>query len=155
MTQPPDDFPEEATLEEIVQERIYAAYERLNTAERNMADGDNASAVNRTYYAVFKAMIAVHAIDHHQFKKHKDAIAQFNKDYVANDVFPRKYGRAIHELEKLRNVSDYVDFRIPSRGQTQKAIAFAKEFLWETRNYCEEKLQLKLRIVRSAEGEKS
>lgn len=146
MTQPPEEFSGEATLEDIVQERIRASYERLMTASRNFADEDNASAVNRAYYAVFKAMIAVHAMDHHQFKRHKDAIAQFNKTYVANDVFPRKYGRAIHELEKLRNVSDYADFKTPNREQTRKAIDFAREFLHAAKAYCEEKLNIKISL---------
>ena len=33
MIQPPEDFPGEATLEDIVQERIRASYERLRTAD--------------------------------------------------------------------------------------------------------------------------
>lgn len=153
MTQPPDSFSGEATLEDIVQERMRASHERLVTASRNFDDEDNASAVNRAYYSVFKAMLAVHAIDHHPFKKHKDAIAQFNKTYVANDVFPRKYGRAIHELEKLRNVSDYADFKTPNREQTRKAIAFAREFFHAAQAYCEKKLNIRMTLLRPERGD--
>lgn len=46
MTQPPEEFSGEATLEDIVQERIRASYERLMTASRNFADEDNASVAN-------------------------------------------------------------------------------------------------------------
>lgn len=36
---------------------------------------------NRAYYSIFHCINAVHALDEHSYKKHKEALANFNKDY--------------------------------------------------------------------------
>lgn len=65
------------------------------------------AANNRAYYAIFQAINAVHALDGRAFKRHKDAIANFNKDYVKTEIFPREVGRKIGEAEEIRHASDY------------------------------------------------
>lgn len=41
------------------------------------------------------------------FKRHKDTIAYFNKNYVRTELFPRKIGRMISEAQEIRHASDY------------------------------------------------
>lgn len=48
---------------------------------------------NRAYYAIYHAISAVHALEGKAYRRHKDAISNFNKDYVHTEVFPRIYGR--------------------------------------------------------------
>lgn len=56
---------------------------------------------NRAYYAVFYAINAIHAINGKAYKRHKDAIANFNKEYVKTEIFPREMGRKIGEAEEF------------------------------------------------------
>ena len=77
---------------------------------------------NRAYYAIFHAINAVHALDGRAFKRHKDAIANFNKDYVKTEIFPREVGRKIGEAEEIRHASDYDDFYIASKEETERQI---------------------------------
>jgi uncharacterized protein (UPF0332 family) len=71
---------------------------------------DYKGANNRAYYSIFHAINAVHAVSGKAYKRHKDAVANFNKDYVKSSVFPREMGRKIGQAEEIRHASDYDDF---------------------------------------------
>ena len=62
---------------------------RLSLAEDTLANAklcmDNQfyrDCINRSYYAAFYAIKAVLAIESIDFKRHKDAVGYFNKNYV-------------------------------------------------------------------------
>ena len=108
---------------------------RIETAK---SDREYKGANNRAYYAIFHAINAVHALDGRAFKRHKDAIANFNKDYVKTEIFPREVGRKIGEAEEIRHASDYDDFYIASKEETERQIAVAGEFIELVEKYCME-----------------
>lgn len=101
-----------------------------------MEAGEYRGANNRAYYAIFHAINAVHAVSGKAYKRHKDAIGSFNKDYVKTEIFPREIGRKIAEAEEIRHVSDYDDFYIASREESQRQVAVAEEFLQMAEQYC-------------------
>ena len=70
------------------------------------------------------------------YKRHKDAIANFNKDYVKNEIFPREIGRKIGEAEEIRHASDYDDFYITSREESERQVTVADEFIKLAETYC-------------------
>lgn len=72
------------------------------------------------------------------FKKHKDVIAYFNKNYVHENKFPSEIGRKIHELEEIRHESDYSDFFIASKEDTVEQVKTAQELLTLVEKYIQE-----------------
>lgn len=52
------------------------------------------------------------------------------------DIFPREIGRKIGEAEEIRHASDYDDFYIASREETERQIAVADEFIRLVEIYC-------------------
>ena len=68
-----------------------------------------------SYLNNFHAIDAVLAIEPIAFKKHKDTLAYFNKNYVNKEIFPREIGRKISRLEVIRHKSDYDTFYIASK----------------------------------------
>lgn len=80
--------------------RIQTAKENLKAARILLDAEEYKSANNRAYYAIFHAINAVHALSGKSFKRHKDAIGNFNKDYVKTEIFPREIGRKIGEAEE-------------------------------------------------------
>ena len=98
------------TRKDLVSYRIETAKSDLKSAKILLNAGEYKGANNRAYYAIFHAINAVHALDGRAFKRHKDAIANFNKDYVKTEIFPREVGRKIGEAEEIRHASDYDDF---------------------------------------------
>lgn len=117
--------------------RIKTAQENLRSAKILLAANEYKSANNRAYYAVFHAVNAVHALNGKAFKRHKDAIGNFNKDYVKKEIFPREIGRRIGEAEEIRHASDYDDFYIASREESQRQVIVAEEFIQMVEEYCE------------------
>lgn len=116
---------------------------RLSTAKEELRDAKllyNAksykSANNRAYYAIFHGINAVHALKGIGYKKHKDAIANFNKEYVKTEIFPREVGRNISKAQKIRHVSDYDDFYFATAEEALKQINHAEEILLLIESYC-------------------
>ncbi len=79
----------------------------------------------------------MHALDGRSYKRHRDAIANFNKDYVSTGVFPRDIGRKISKAENIRHASDYDDFYIATKKEAEVQIQTAEELLGLIKEYCE------------------
>ncbi len=56
-------------------------------------------------------------------------MANFNKNYVKTEIFPRKLGKRIVESEEIRHASDYDDFYIATREEAEEQIQTAKELV--------------------------
>ena len=83
------------------------------------------------FYAI-KAVLALGTVD---FKRHKDVVAHFNKEYVATEKFPRELGRKIGNLKQIREESDYDDFYIASKEKAEDQIKTAELVLQSVKEY--------------------
>lgn len=128
------------TKKDLVIYRLKTAKSDLKSARILLAAEEYKGANNRAYYAIFHAINAVHALNGKAYKRHKDAIANFNKDYVKNEIFPRAMGRKIGEAEEIRHASDYDDFYIASREESERQVAVAEEFIEMAETYCMAKI---------------
>lgn len=100
-----------------------------------MEAGEYRGANNRAYYGIYHAISAIHALDGNAYKRHKDALANFNKKYIKTEIFPRTLGRRIAEAEEIRHASDYDDFYIATREEAEEQIATAKELVERIEEY--------------------
>lgn len=118
------------TIEGFARYRLNKAKETLETARMIFNDGkDFTSANNRAYYAIFYAIRAVLAIEEIDFKRHKDVLAYFNKEYVNKEKFPKMIGRKISQSQRIREDSDYDDDYEPSLEKTEQQINTAQELI--------------------------
>ena len=124
------------TRRDLVLYRIETSKNDLKSAKVLLSIDDYKGANNRAYYAIFHAINAVHATSGKAYKRHKDAIANFNKDYVKTEIFPREIGRKIGMAEEIRHASDYDDFYHATQDEAAEQIAFAREFLEQAKSYC-------------------
>ena len=81
--------------------RLKTARNDLKSARALFSIEDYKGANNRAYYSIFHAINAIHAVSGKAYKRHKDAVANFNKDYVKTTVFPREMGRKIGQAEEF------------------------------------------------------
>lgn len=100
--------------------------------------GQWASANNRAYYSLFHAMRAVLALRQLDFKKHTAVIAAFHKDYIHSGAFDKKYSAVISNASIIRNHSDYDDFYLCNREETDDLIRDVQEFVDAVENYLQE-----------------
>lgn len=131
---------ESGTRGDLVLHRIETAKEDLKSAKILRDANSYKGANNRAYYAVFHAICAVHALTGVAYKRHKDAIGNFNKDYVKTEIFPREIGRKIAGVEEIRHASDYDDFYIATIDEVNEQIATAEEFIEMVEAYCREQI---------------
>ena len=80
------------TRRDLVLYRIETSKNDLKSAKVLLSIDDYIGANSRSYYA----------------------LANFNKDYVKTEIFPREIGRKIGMAEEIRHASDYDDFYIAS-----------------------------------------
>lgn len=112
---------------DVAQYKLERAQDDLEAANLLLEAGKYKAANNRAYYSCFHAIGAVLALEPIAFKKHKDTLAYFNKNYIHTEIFPKDLGRKIAKLEVIRHKSDYDDFYIASKEEAEQQIEIAKE----------------------------
>lgn len=115
--------------------RLQESKDSLKVAEHCLIEGLYKDSINRSYYAAFYSVKAVLALGTVDFKRHKDVMAYFNKEFVAVNVFPRELGRRLGTLKQLREKSDYDDFYIASKEQAVSQFETAKMTINEIEQY--------------------
>lgn len=125
--------------------RLEMAFQYLHTAKSNFADGDNHSAANRAYYAIFQAIRAILVLDEADFKKHSAVISKFREMYVKTGVFDVRFSNAIGKAFHIRQQSDYDDFYLLSKEEITEQIANAEDFVSAVEQY------LQIRFAKAAE----
>jgi len=117
---------------DIAKERVFFAEEILNL-------GDYKTVANRSYYAIFSAMLAVLALDGFDSKKHSGIIAEFRKNYLKTGVLNKDLSLIIDSLVEIRQGSDYDDFYIVSKEEVKEQLKNAKEFIKEVESFLKTK----------------
>lgn len=117
------------TFLDVAKHKLNRAEDDLEAAGILLQAGKYKAANNRAYYCCFHAVDAVLALEPVAFKKHKDTLAYFNKNYVHTDRFPREMGRKLSRLEVIRHKSDYDDFYIAGKEESVEQTEIAAEFL--------------------------
>ena len=128
---------------DVVSHRLNVARGYMDTAHLTFEAGQYRAANNRAYYSIFHTICAVLAKEGVAFKRHKDTLSYFNKNYVQPEIFPRELGRKIVKSEEIRHASDYDTFYIASKEITAQQIETATKILGLAEQYLfvEEKQQ--------------
>lgn len=114
---------------ELSKHRLEQAKENIEEAEVLYNVKKFKGANSRAYYSIFHSIKAVLALEPIDFKRHKDVISYFNKNYVRTEIFPKKIGHKIAEASTLREDSDYDDEFVVKPEETAEQIETAKELL--------------------------
>ena len=128
---------EKGTQKDLIFYRIETAQSDIKAAEILLNAKEFRGANNRAYYGIYHAISAIHALDGNAYKRHKDALANFNKNYIKTEIFPRKLGRKIVEAEEIRHASDYDDFYIASKEKATEQFQTAELVIDEAKKYLE------------------
>lgn len=115
--------------------RMQESEDSLRVAKHCLCEELYKDSINRSYYAAFYSIKAVLALGTVDFKRHKDVMGYFNKEFVASGIFPRELGRRLGTLKQLREKSDYDDFYIASRNQAEEQFETAELAIKEIKKY--------------------
>lgn len=115
--------------------RLKEADDSLKVAKHCLNEELYKDSINRSYYAAFYAVKAVLALSTVDFKRHKDVMGYFNKEYVASGIFPRETGRRLGTLQRVREKSDYDDFYIASKEKATEQYETAEMMIVTVKEY--------------------
>jgi uncharacterized protein (UPF0332 family) len=114
----------------LIQYRMGRSYESLNDARLMLAQkGSNASIVNRAYYAMFYAALALLITIDKGSSKHQGVIALFDENFIKTNVLPKELGKLFHRAFDMRQSGDYRDMLVVTEQQAVDAVNAAVNFL--------------------------
>jgi len=92
-------------------------------------------AVNRAYYAMFYALLALLATRQLGTSRHSGAISLFDREFVKTGVFAPDLSKALHLAFDRRQIHDYGEMVDIDGGDSDEAIADATRFVDAVRKY--------------------
>ncbi len=124
--------------EVLFQYRLAQAKETLDDIERMLADNYSPrSIINRSYYVMFYSILALFIKTDKNLKtsKHAGVISIFDKEFVKDGTFDKKYSKMLHLIFDLRLESDYKELTEVTYDDAEECVNLSKEFYQSIRNY--------------------
>lgn len=120
--------------------RIKQAEESLDEA-RFLLDSKKSprSIINRAYYAMFYAVLALLVYEEYSSSKHSGVLGFFNKRFINECVFHKDIGRSINKAFELRQRGDYRENIELRYDQVEPFITEAEVFIKAVKNYLHQK----------------
>ena len=128
----------EGTFDDVAKYKFEQAEDDLEAAKLILEAGKYKAANNRAYYSIFHSIKAVLALEPIDFKRHKDVLAYFNKNYINKEIFSRMMGRKIQNASAIREDSDYDDEFIVDADKTNEQLKTAEELIELVDKYIDE-----------------
>ncbi len=113
----------------IVQYRMDQANEALKDARAANETASTPNAVNRAYYAMFYAALALLACRQIGTSRHSGAIAMFAEQFVKTGRFPRDVARRFRQAFDRRCRSDYGLLARPTPEEAAETLIWAEQFV--------------------------
>jgi len=113
----------------LINYRFEQADEALDSAQVLLEHGNYRSVVNRSYYAMFYAVLALLAPTKQETSKHAWVMTLFDRDFVKIGLFGKDFSQWLHQAFNLRQRSDYQElFTVPAE-EAQTILEHAQTFV--------------------------
>ena len=116
--------------------RIKQAEESLEEARFLFEGGKSPrSVVNRAYYAMFYAVLALLIYEQYSSSKHAGVISYFNRRFIKEEVFDAELGRSLNKAFELRQRADYREYAEVTLEEVAPYIEKAESFVQAAKDY--------------------
>ncbi len=121
---------------ELAKHRIDQAQEALKDA-RFLLEGNRTtqSVINRLYYAMFYAVLALLQTVGKSPSKHRGVMSFFDTEFVIKGTFPKTMSKDFHDAFDLRQTSDYEPIQPVPREMTNNMMKRAEIFVKSIEDY--------------------
>lgn len=123
----------------LVHYRIQNAHEALRESQILLEASAFMGAVNRAYYAMFYALLAVLVANRLSTAKHSGAIALFDREFVKKGIFPKSLSRSLHIAFDRRQRHDYGEMLAATYEVAQDTLSAARIFVQTLESYLEDR----------------
>jgi uncharacterized protein (UPF0332 family) len=121
--------------------RIEQADESLEAARLLLDQKMLRPSVNRAYYAMFYAVLALLAVIKKETSKHSGALSLFDREFVKPGIFNKELSRWLHNAFDLRQVFDYAPQSSITLEDAKLVYEHAKEFVQQVKSVYEKKYE--------------
>jgi len=122
-------FPKQPECSKVDKVKLEQADEAMDSAQLLLERGNYRTVVNRAYYAMFYAVLALLVPTKQQTSKHAWVMTLFDRDFVRLGVFGKDFSRWLHEAFNLRQRSDYQELVTVSPEQARALLDHARTFV--------------------------
>lgn len=120
----------------LAQYRLQQAQESLEEANYLFSGSKSLrSVVNRLYYGMFYAVLALLIFEPYTSSKHTGVISYFNKRFVKDGIFSETMGRSFNKAFELRNRGDYREYFELTKEIVEPLLDEAVQFVLSIRTY--------------------
>jgi len=121
---------------ELIKYRLEEAEDSIREAEVLLKEGMSMRAVmNRIYYAMFYAVLALLQEKGMGTSRHAGAISLFDREFIKKGVFDEKLSKILHRAFELRQKGDYMEQVEVTRSEVDEMLPETKEFVRKVRMY--------------------
>jgi len=115
---------------DLIQYRLESAREMLQDARLLKENGGSpVSIVNRAYYSVFYAALALLVTADVEPNKHAGVLAKFDELFIRQGIFPTELSKIIHHAFDMRQAGDYQKSKVITEEQAIEVLKSAEEFV--------------------------
>jgi len=126
----------------LVKYRISLADEVLMDAKKLYeARGSARSVANRSYYAMFYAVLSLLATIGQASAKHSGVISLFDREFVKSGLFPKEMSKTLHRAFELRQEGDYGEATAAiNMEEAQELLGSSEAFIITIQTYLKDKI---------------
>ena len=121
---------EKAYKKDLIQYRLESAREMLRDASLLKENGGSpVSIINRAYYSVFYAALALLVTEDIEPTKHTGVLAKFDELFIREKIFPKEMSQIIHHAFDMRQAGDYQKSKVITEDQAIDVLNSAEQFV--------------------------
>jgi uncharacterized protein (UPF0332 family) len=123
--------------------RLQQAQDSLEEANYLFSGGKSLrSVVNRLYYGMFYAVLALLIFEPYTSSKHTGVLAYFNRRFVKGGLFSESMGGSLNKAFELRQRGDYREYFELTRDQVEPLLSEAAQFVVSVRTHLDKEHQI-------------
>lgn len=126
---------EENDRENLIKYRLEQANETILDVELLVENKRCRSAINRIYYGMFYALLALGTAQKFETSKHAQVIGWFNQNFIHKGLIDSKYGKIINKAFNRRTKGDYDTFVEFEENIVYEMLNEMKDFISEISSF--------------------
>ncbi|WP_038016019.1 HEPN domain-containing protein [Synechococcus sp. PCC 7335] len=119
----------------LVRYRLDEAQETLREAELLLRSTAFRGSINRSYYAMFYALLGLLATRGLGTSKHSGVMSLFDREFVKTGIFAKEFSRSLHRAFDERQVNDHGEMLKPDQKLASALLEQARVFVHEVSDY--------------------
>jgi len=120
----------------LIQYRLSQAKDSMKEADVLLQEGMSyRSVINRLYYAMFYAVLALLQEKEIGTSKHSGAISLFDREFIKTGILDDNFSRVLHRAFELRQKGDYMEQTEITKQDIDEIQPKAQDFINKIENY--------------------